>query len=444
MDTVENWSELTPEQKRKERFKRWLSPGVKFISPEAEKAYKARVTRFTKTISLEEPDRVPVMQPAANFPAFYAGGNLKKVMYDYDKMKRACRKFLHAFELDTFGGPGLVLPSKVLDRVDFQLNVWPGHGLSDDAETHQFMEGENMRADEYDALIRDPSDFWLRTFLPRAAGALEPLSTLPQLTPMVGIPIFYFIQYGRPEIQEALHVLMEAGKEGMKWQKAVMEFSLEVLEAGFPSFWGGMSGAPFDMIGDFLRGTQGIMLDMYRQPDKIIEAMERMVPIVVDEAVASANASGCPIIIMPLHKGDDTFMSDEQYEKFYWPTLREVMMGLINEGCVPMPFAEGIYNRRLEVIKDLPRASTIWYFDQTDMANAKKIVGDNLCIAGNVPVPILRTGTPQEVKEACRQLIEICAPGGGYILAGGAAIDKGNPDNLRAIMEAAKEYGVYK
>jgi uroporphyrinogen-III decarboxylase len=438
-----DWADLTMEEKRQERFKRWLSPDVKFSSPEAEEAYKARATRFIKAISLEEPDRVPVMLPAANLPAFYAGGNLKKVMYDYDEMKRAWRKFFLEFEMDTFIGPGLVLPGKVLDQVDFKLHVWPGHGLPDDAETYQFVESEVMRADEYDALIRDPSDFWLRTFIPRAAGALKPLETLSQLTPMVGIPVFYFIQYGRPEIQEALKALMEAGREGMKWQKVVMEFSIEALEAGFPSLWGGFSGAPFDMIGDFLRGTQGIILDMYRQPDKIIEAMERMVPIVVDEAVASANASGCPVIVMPLHKGDDTFMSDEQYEKFYWPTFREVLMGMINEGLIPMPFAEGKYNRRLEVIKDLPKGSAVWWFDQTDMARAKKVLGDTICIAGNVPVSILRTGSPQEVKEACRQLIEICAPGGGYILTGGAALDKGNPDNLRAVTKAAKEYGVY-
>ena len=438
------WADLSWEEKREERFKRLLSPDIKFSSPEAEKAYKVRATRFIKAIKLEEPDRVPVMLPAGFFPAVYAGGNLKTVMYDYDELIRAWRKFLHEFDMDTFGGPGLVLPGKVLDSTDFKLFAWPGHGLPDGAPTYQFIEGEYMKADEYDALIRDPSDFWLRTFLPRAVGALEPLKELTQLTPMVGIPVFYFIQYGRPDIQRALQTLMDAGREGMKWQKAVMEFSQEALEAGFPSLWGGLSGAPFDMIGDFLRGTQGIMLDMYRQPDKIIEAMESMVPIVVDEAVASANASGCPTIIMPLHKGDDTFMSDKQYETFYWPTFRKVMMGMINEGLVPMPFAEGKYNRRLEVIKDLPRSSAVWWFDQTDMARAKEVLGDTACIAGNIPAAVLCTGTPQDVKESCRQLIEVCAPGGGYILTGGVAMDEGNPDNLRAVMEAAKEYGVYK
>jgi uroporphyrinogen-III decarboxylase len=120
------------------------------------------------------------------------------------------------------------------------------------------------------------------------------------------------------------------------------------------------------------------------------------------------------------------------------------MMGLIDQGLVPMPFAEGDYIPRLEIIKDMPRGAVIWYFEVMDMAKAKKVLGGNACIAGNLPTSILCTGTPQQVKESCRQLIETCAPGGGYILAGGAAIDEGNPDNLRAMMEAAKEYGVYK
>ena len=116
---------------------------------------------------------------------------------------------------------------------------------------------------------------------------------------------------------------------------------------------------------------------------------------------------------------------------------------MINEGLVPMPFAEGRYGARLEVIKDLPRGSTIWSFEDIDMPRAKKILGDSACIAGNVPASLMHAGTPQDVKEYCRKLIETCAPGGGYILTGAAGMNEGNPDILRAYMEAAKEYGVY-
>jgi uroporphyrinogen-III decarboxylase len=108
-----------------------------------------------------------------------------------------------------------------------------------------------------------------------------------------------------------------------------------------------------------------------------------------------------------------------------------------------MPFAEGNYEPRLEIIKDIPRGKVIWYFEVMDMAKAKEVLGSCACIAGNLPVSILCTGTPQEVKEGCRKLIRACGRGGGYILAGSASMDKGNPENLRAMMEAAKEFGVY-
>ena len=438
------WADLPWEEKREERFKRWLNPPVNFYSQEAENLYKERVTRFIKAIKLEEADRVPVLLPAGNIPAYLAGVNLKTVMYDYDELRRAWRKFLKEFDMDTFIGPGLVLPGKVLEAIDFKLEKWPGHGLPDDIETYQFVETEYIKADEYDKLIKDPSDFWLRTFLPRAAGACKGFEKLTQLTAFIGIPVFYLAHFADPDVQTTLKTLMDAGNETMRWMAAVNDVTQESLKAGFPSLGGGFSGAPFDMIGDMLRGTRGIMMDMFQRPDKLQEAMERLVPIAIDEAVAGADNSGCPIVMMPLHKGTGGFMSNEQYETFYWPTFKKILIGMINEGLVPMPFAEGNYEPRLDIIKEMPRSSMIWWFEHMDMSRAKKVLGDAACIAGNVPVTMLCTGTPPEVKDHCRKLIEVCAPGGGYILTGSASMDRGNPDNLRAVMEAAKEYGVYK
>jgi len=445
MTMEKKWADLSPDERREERFRRWLSPpDVKFSSSEAEKGYKARVTRFIKAIKLEEPDRVPVMLPAGFYPAYYAGGTLKTVMYDYDELRRAWLKFLNDFELDTFAGPGLVLPGKMLDSIDYKLHHWPGHGIADDISLYQYIEGENMKPEEYDAFIRDPSDFLLRIFLPRSVGAFAGFRKLGPLTPFIGIPVFYITQFGDPEVRTSVQALLDAALEGVKWQAAVMDVSQAAREAGVPTIWGGMSGAPYDLIGDMLRGTKGIMMDMYQRPDKLHEAMERIAPIVIDEAVGMANASRCPVIFMPLHKGPGGFMSNTQFETFYWPTFKKVMMGLIDEGLVPLPFAEGDYMPRLEIIKDMPRGKVIWHFEQMDMAKAKEVLGDNACIAGNLPASVLCTGTPQEVKEGCRQLIETCAKGGGYILTAAASMNQGSADNLRAMMEAAKEYGVYR
>lgn len=436
------WKDLSPDEKRDERFKRWVSaPGVQFSNPECEKIYRQRVTRLKDAIQLREPDRVPVMLPTANFPIYYNGSTLQKAMYDYDEIRRAWLNFLKEFDSDTYGSPFLVLPGKVFDNLDYRLYKWPGHGLTSDIPSYQCVEGEYMKADEYDALINDPSDFWLRVYLPRIFGAFEPFQKLAAFTTLSEVPIAYFLPFTMPDIQASLQTLIEAGRETAKWFEVIRYCDQQALASGFPSLRGGAAAkAPFDIIGDTLRGTKGIMTDIYRCPAKLIEGMERLTVLTIETTVSAANISGDQFVLMPLHKGSDGFMSLDQFKTFYWPTLKQVILGLVKEGLVPLVFAEGCYDTRLEIVKDLPGGSVIWWFDQTDMGKAKEVIGSDFCISGNVPTSLLCAGTPQEVKEYCRQLIGVAGKGGGFILTGGALIDRGNPDNLHAMVEAAKEY----
>jgi len=163
----------------------------------------------------------------------------------------------------------------------------------------------------------------------------------------------------------------------------------------------------------------------------------------IRQTVASANATQAISAMFPLHKGADGFMSPKQFEKFYWPSLKKVCDALLKEGIRPELFAEGSYDSRLETVNEFPKGAVGWLFDKTDMARAKKILGSTCCISGNVPSSLMVTGEPKQVKEYCRKLIEVCAPGGGFVLTGGAHVNQGNPDNLRAMTEAAKEYGRY-
>jgi uroporphyrinogen-III decarboxylase len=439
-----NWSQLTWQQKREERFNRWLSPDIKFKSKKAERLYKERTSRFIKAIRLEEPDRVPCMLPSGVFPVHYAGYTLKEVMYDFTKLKKAYLKFIAEFDMDTFTGPSLVFPGKALEMTDHRLHKWPGHGLPDNASLYQFVEKEYMKADEYPAFLSNPADFWFRVFLPRVVGALEPLRKLPPMTGTMSVPLPFYAALADPSVAKAFRTMIAAGKEVIRWQKAIAGLNLACLASGIPNLRSGaMGGAPFDNIVDMLRGTQGMVMDMYRQPGRLHEAMERLVPQTIASAVAMADVTGNPMVFMPLHKGDESFMSPKQFETFYWPTYRRVLVGMIEEGLVPFPFAEGRYGARLDVIKDLPKSSALWLFEDIDMARAKKVLGGTACIAGNVPSSVLYTKSHIEVKEYCRKLIETCAPGGGYILTGAAGMNEGDPDNLRAMMEAVYEYGRY-
>ena len=136
-------------------------------------------------------------------------------------------------------------------------------------------------------------------------------------------------------------------------------------------------------------------------------------------------------------------MSNAQFEKFYWPTLKAVMLGLVEEGCIPIMFAEGGYSQRLEIIADFPKGKCVWWFDQTDMKRVKEVLGDTCCIAGNVGTALMTAGTPDEVKAYCKELIETVGKDGGFILTNGCGVDHAKAENVKAMMEAGLEYGVY-
>ncbi len=442
-----DWDQLTPDQRREELFAAWLSPKkAEFASTDAEKAYKKRVTRFKDAIELKKPDRVPVFPMIGFFPAFYAGMNAQDVMYDYEKLVTAYVKYTLDFEPDANPSALSPGPGRFYEILDYKLYAWPGHGVSPD-HSYPCLEGEFMKADEYDALIRDPSNFFMSAYLPRIFKALEPFQKIPPLTEILEMYSAFsavkFIPFGMPDVQEALRALIAAGEETLKWIGYVTKHDEQVIGAGFPGFFGGGTKAPFDILGDTLRGTRAIMGDMFRRPQKILEAVEVLTPLAVKMGASAAKAHGNPVIFIPLHKGADGFMSDEQFKKFYWPSLRGVLLGLIAEGCVPFPWAEGGYNSRLDVIRDVPEGKVLWGFDQTDMAKVKEKLGGVACIGGNMPVDLLNVGTPEQVRQRAKELIETVGQDGGYIMMTGAVLDEAKAENLRAMIEAVKEYGVY-
>jgi hypothetical protein len=440
------WAEMTPLQKREQRFKWWIdADSINFINADAKKAYKQRVQRLIDVYNVREPDRVPVSMMIGALPAYLYGTDYYSCMYDYEKAVKAWDKFNQDYlDADSLSNPGTVIPGRVYDLLDYKLYKYPGHGLAKNATGIQFVEGEYMKANEYDALILNPSDFWMRTYMPRIFGAFESWRLLSPFTSIIEAPAMSFSPYTMPEVQNSLKALINVGNELVKYIQVIGEFGRRTLAAGYPAARGAFAKAPFDVIGDTLRGTQGIINDMFRQPDKLLEAIDVITKLIIESGIASANASKGLTAMFPLHKGADGWMSEKQFNTFYWPSLKKVINAFIEEGILVTLFAEGSYDTRLESVNEFPKGTVTWLFDRTDMAKAKKVLGDKCCIAGNVPTSLMATGTPKAVKDYCRKLIETCGKGGGYILAGGAQVDNGKPENVRAMLDAAKEFGVYK
>jgi len=441
---TENWTSLTPDEKLEIRFDKWMNPeGVKF-TPEAEKAFKERTRIIKDAVQLKKPSRIPVCPMMGFYPIFYGGVTAEDAMYDYEKLGQALKKYHQDFQPDCLASSFLYGPGKIFELLDYKLYKWPGHGTNINTP-YQCWEDEYMKADEYDLMINDPSNYWMKVYLPRIFGALEPWKNMAPFTDLVELPFVgaSLIPVGIPDVQEAFKKYLEAGQLAMEWIQAIGAIDGETLSTvGTPLILGGFSKAPFDTLGDTMRGTQPLMLDLFRRPEKVKEAMETLIPLHIEMGVRTATANNCPFVFMPLHKGADGFMSNKQYAEFYWPQLKAVILGLIDEGLVPLVFAEGGYNQRLEFLADpdIPEGKTLWFFDTTDMEKVKETLHGKSCFAGNVPVSLFKAGTPEQIDDYVKNLIEKVGQDGGFILSNGAVLDDAHAENLKAMFEAGKKY----
>jgi hypothetical protein len=410
-----------------------------------------RQKRVTDTIALRVPDRVPVTIQTGVFSALYAGLPLSSMYYDYAAYQEACLKTILDFEPDMGASMVLVNSGLVMELLDVKHQRWPGGNLPADVP-YQFVEGEYMKAEEYDLFLDDPSDFIFRYYLPRIYGILEPVTKLPPFRNMIGgMGVTAILgMFIRPEFKELAEKLAQAAQEQERLSQEGAQFSQVMTYLGFPSQYGtglaagGVGQAPFDTISDNLRGMRGAMLDMYRCPDKIIAACEKILEWRIAQAVptkpdAKGNRTRAG---MPLHRGSDGFMSIKQFEKFYWPTLKKAILKNIELGYISAPFWEGIWDDRLEYLLDLPKGKVVFHCELTDIFRAKEILGDHICIQGGVPPTILQVGSPQDVEEHCKKLIKTVGKHGGFILGPGSAIDYAKPANIKAMVDSVKKYGV--
>jgi uroporphyrinogen-III decarboxylase len=369
-------------------------------------------------------------------------------MYDYEKLGYALKKFHADFLPDTLAVSPIYGSAKVFELLDYKLYRWPGHGVAPKAP-YQCVEGEYMQADEYDDFIRDPSGYFMRGYLPRVFGALGGWPLMAPLTDILELPFLggFMVPLGLPPVQESFQKLLQAGQAALEWIQACVAIDGATLTTvGLTPLMGGFTKAPFDTLGDTLRGTRAIMLDKFRQPAKLLAAMERLVPIAIEMGVRSATGNKHPVVFIPLHKGADGFMSNADFKQFYWPTLKAVIQGLVAEGLVPFMFVEGGYNQRLDIIADadIPAGTTLWLFDQTDMREVKKRFTGWACFGGNVPVSLLKAAKPEAVADYVKRLIDEVGQDGGYFLSPGAVVDDAEPENLHALIDTAKAYGVYR
>ncbi|MBF8269876.1 MAG: Uroporphyrinogen deCOase protein [Gammaproteobacteria bacterium] len=402
--------------------------------------YQERLQRIEDAVALRESDRVPFVYSTNFWSAKYAGITFEQAMYDIDRYFDAHRQVIELLQPDAYSA--VLFPFGVaVEGVDFKPMRWPGHGADPNA-TFQYLDQEFMTADEYDDYIFDPTGFYLHKYLPRIAGRFKMLEHFPDFPAAMEWEVVGAVSgFAHPELQTGLQHLFKVGEQTAACYRKLGAFVQAMNQAGYPLLTGAFCKAPYDHFIDTLRGSKGGILDMYQRKDKLLAAMAKARVLLLRNVKPATERSGCRYVFLPLHWGLDGFMSPDQFRTFYWPELKNIIMSLIEMDLVPVVFWEGNCTSRLETIADIPRGKVIYRFEATDMFRAKEVLGNIVCLRGNVPASILNTGTADDVDAYCRKLIQTVGKGGGLILDGAAGIpDEAKVENVIAMAESVRKY----
>jgi uroporphyrinogen-III decarboxylase len=393
-----------------------------------EQLYQERLSRYVTALRNEKPDRIPIRPFVAEFTAKYAGLTCQDVAVDYNKAFEAAVKCARDFDWDAvvpnmvyvnlglamacglryYGVPGIHIPPTV------------GFNYIEPSEDQAF-----MKADEYDALIDDPTGFLYNVWFPRVAaevtGPGQPGSYRNNLAFVKSAMamLAYFYAFG-PQIQRLRS------------------------ECGTASAIAGIFKAPLDILADKLRGYVGLVMDLHTQPRKVLRACEALAPHLCHVGLTTADPAKLVPIGFWMHRACVPFINPEQFASIHWPTLKPIIEEFWKNGHQTLFYAEVKWKHHFDAFRELPEGSIVFHCDQDDIFEAHCKLHDKFALSGGVPNVLLSYGDPSEVRTFCLRVIREVAKDGGYIFDAGAIMqDDTSIENLRMLTNVAREHGAY-
>jgi hypothetical protein len=389
------------------------------MSTDVQKLYDERLGRYQATIALEPTDRIPIASGSCYLAEVYSGCTNQEIIYDPEKWLQAEMAFIKDFpEVDALRDNRVWAP--LYDAVGCKTYKLPGRDLPV-RQQFQFVEEEYMQPDEYDLLIKNPGTFMLERFLPRVLG-----------------------EYADRGSNRSHMAFLKAGMAQMMAANIMRNRSIQLQTVcGMPQPTTGAFVAPFDVLGDALRGLRGALMDTYRRPKQVLAACDVLVDVMVRFALSTADPLKRYPIFVPTHKA--CFMSPKQFDTFYWPSFKRTLEKIIDAGYTVRAYLEGDWGQHWHHFLELPKGKVICDIDtQGDIFKAKADFGHHQAISGGISDSMFILGTPQEVTERVHHLCETVGKGGGFIINGGCNIPYDTkPENFRAMIDAIMKYGWY-
>jgi hypothetical protein len=221
--------------------------------------------------------------------------------------------------------------------------------------------------------------------------------------------------------------------------------SRDWIDRGVTPFWSlGPVEMPFDTF-SLSRGLLPFTRDLYNNPEEIRDTANAMVEGYLFLLTSAVSIFGIKRVQVCLHRSSNDFISPDQFRKYSLPSLKMLVERLQEKGIFTILHCDGNWDLNFEALRELPAGCCEIQFDgASDIFKAKEMLGDRMCIYGDVPASLFALGSPNEVDEYCHRLIEEVGKGGGFILGSGCELaPNAKPENVKVMMESVVKYGYY-
>jgi uroporphyrinogen-III decarboxylase len=373
--------------------------------------YMTPAERMTAAINLEKPDRVPINPLIGmNLAATYYGLNTVEMNKYPIKGLEIMLKFFDEFGgWDGFPNIPLVKSSYILGG--FKVNA-PGQELPENYFV-QFDEGEWMKVEDYKTI----TDIGWSKFV-----LSEYIYRITDWTPEE-------VDHAR---KEYLELMLKAGKEWLIKRKVGLKVGANRLHPFFT----------LSLSRSMLKFTQ----DIYYRPELVEAALDTMTDEYIRRVIKQCKLTGGKVVFLPEERAEGAFYPLKIFERFWWPYTKRIVEGLNDAGIIPWFHLDQCWDLNIHYFKELPRASCIIDLDGlTDIFRAKEILKDHLCIMSDVSASLFSIGTPTQVEDYVKKLIDKLGVDGGHILGSGCEVPPNcRPENFKAFLKTGKTYQLSK
>ncbi len=364
--------------------------------------------RIQDAIALRQGTPIPVAPLIISFAGRCAGMTQADIF-------SSLRKWQQALEA-TFakvGAPDAVFPLWPRDAAKSQMLrlLLPGDELEADAQ-FQYIESEVMTRDDYDFIIQKGYRAWFMQYLPRIRSDISP-GLLGRILTIRGFML-----------------------QGMRIKRNVNYW---MRKMGLPAMFYAACYPAFDLF-SLARSLASFCYDLFDCPDIVEQAIKAATPEIVGMAKIPLRLTGGKRVCIYPMRSSASFISPKMFERFVLPSLTQMVEAFQKSGIVSVLHCDGNWTPMLPYLRELPRASCVVELDGvTDIFRAKEILGDWLCLKGDVPAALLAYGEPDQVEEYCHNLIRNIGSGGGFILSSGCEVPlDAKPENVAALIQSVR------